>query len=190
MKQHSVFVLIFFLAVFFSAGSLALADTQAFKEGERLSRTCASCHGTNGASPGQLIPIIGGQLEAYLKTAMQGFAEDQRPGSVMLKLAKGYGATEQQQIASFFAAQTWVNTPHAAKLSSDATLVKSCQGCHGGDGNGRGMFPRLAGQHPEYLLEALLEYQKGERKAATMALVKGIDAAALKTMADHYSAMK
>ena len=68
--------------------------------------------------------------------------------------------------------------------------MKSCQGCHGRDGRGQGNFPRLAGQHPEYLLEALLEYKTGERKAGTMMLVKGIDEGTLKKIADYYSALK
>ena len=182
--------LLVLLLVYFCFVGSAFADGHMALAGERLSKTCASCHGTDGASPGKLIPIIGGQKAGYLTTAMQEFAAEKRPGSVMANLAKGYSVDEQKQIAAFFGAKPWVNTPHASTAGGDASLVKSCQGCHGRDGRGQGNFPRLAGQHPEYLLEALLEYKTGERKAGTMMLVKGIDEGTLKKIADYYSALK
>jgi cytochrome c553 len=44
-----------------------------------------------------------------------------------------------------------------------------CQSCHGADGNGTGpQFPRLAGQYPDYLVQALTDYQKGNRKNPIM----------------------
>lgn len=45
-----------------------------------------------------------------------------------------------------------------------------CQACHGADGNSTGpQFPRLAGQYPDYLVQALMEYKNGERKNQIMA---------------------
>ncbi len=47
-----------------------------------------------------------------------------------------------------------------------------CAVCHGPDGNGVPTFPdypKLAGQHQDYLLRALREYQSGGRKNAIMA---------------------
>jgi sulfide dehydrogenase cytochrome subunit len=173
-----------------ATAGLSLADGHLAKAGERLSKTCASCHGTDGASPGKLIPIIGGQKAAYLETTLVEFAAGERPGSVMLNLAKGYSAEEHKQMAAFFASKPWVNTEHAAVKVADASLVKSCQGCHGRNGHGLGTFPRLAGQHPEYLDEALGEYKRGERKAATMMMVRGIDEGTLRKMADYYSALQ
>ncbi len=183
-------ILLLFSLICVSVVGPVFADGHLAAAGERLSKTCASCHGTDGAAPGKLIPIIGGQVAPYLDTALQEFAAGERPGSVMANLAKGYDADEQKQIAAFFAAKPWVNTPHAPAISVDESELKSCQGCHGKAGQGQGIFPRLAGQHPEYLLEALLEYKKGERKAATMMLVRGVDEGKLKVFADNYAAMK
>lgn len=159
-------------------------------EGERLSRSCAGCHGTAGASPGKVIPIIGGQVEKFLKTSLAEFTIDKRPGDVMRNLAKGYTAEEQSQIAAYFVTQPWVSTPHAAQKSADASLVSSCKGCHGSKGEGRGSSPRLAGQHPDYLYQALMEYKQGERPSKLMKLVKKVDDARLKQMADYYSSLK
>lgn len=45
-----------------------------------------------------------------------------------------------------------------------------CQACHGADGNGTSpQFPRLAGQHADYLAHALMQYKTGERKNPVMA---------------------
>ncbi|MBN2792181.1 MAG: c-type cytochrome, partial [Desulfuromonadales bacterium] len=151
---------------------------------------CAGCHGTDGASPGQIIPIIGGQLEKYLEKTLVEFSADKRPGDVMRNLAKGYSADEQKQLAAYFAAQPWVMTPHAADSSADASLVVSCKGCHGANGEGRSSFPRLAGQHPDYLYQALMEYKQGERTSGLMKLVQKLDDGTLQQMADYYSSLK
>ena len=44
-----------------------------------------------------------------------------------------------------------------------------CAACHGADGNGTAdMYPRLAGQYPDYIYHALKQYKDGERKNAIM----------------------
>jgi sulfide dehydrogenase cytochrome subunit len=185
MQRIAGLILALVLLSFFTGQ--AFADTT---QGERLSRTCAGCHGTAGASPGKLIPIIGGQLQGYTLKALQGFAVESRPGSVMLKLAKGYSEEEQKQIATYFAAQPWVSTSHAVNTMLPADLAKRCQGCHGKKGKGKNNFPRIAGQHPEYLFQALLEYQQGERNDSLMMLTRKMDETTLQKLADAYAAIK
>lgn len=47
---------------------------------------------------------------------------------------------------------------------------KTCAACHGADGNSQSPdFPRLAGQHEDYLLRALMDYKAGNRKNPIMA---------------------
>ena len=48
---------------------------------------------------------------------------------------------------------------------------KTCASCHGATGNESldDTYPKLAGQHPEYLVRALQEYKSGKRKNAIMA---------------------
>ncbi len=48
----------------------------------------------------------------------------------------------------------------------------SCQACHGPDGNSPvPTFPRIAGQHQDYLLRSLLDYKAGVRTNAIMAAI-------------------
>lgn len=45
-----------------------------------------------------------------------------------------------------------------------------CASCHGADGNSTDpQFPRLAGQHANYLARALMDYRAGTRKNPIMA---------------------
>ena len=59
-------------------------------------------------------------------------------------------------------------------LASDASagqkLSQPCAACHGPDGNSSSAeFPRLAGQHYDYLVQALKAYKAGTRKNPIMA---------------------
>lgn len=58
---------------------------------------------------------------------------------------------------------------HAGDPLQGKEKAKVCAACHGLDGNSpTPEFPRLGGQHEDYLLRALLDYQRGERKNPIM----------------------
>ncbi len=58
----------------------------------------------------------------------------------------------------------------AANPAAGKEKSKTCAACHGPDGNSAAPdFPRLAGQHYDYLVKALSDYKTGERKNAIMA---------------------
>lgn len=54
--------------------------------------------------------------------------------------------------------------PKAGKKKSQEN---GCVACHGVD-NDNPQFPRIAGQHPDYLLHALKAYKSGDRQNAVM----------------------
>ena len=57
--------------------------------------------------------------------------------------------------------------PDLAKGSEKFAAV--CAACHGADGNSAAPEnPKLAGQHPEYLVKQLQEFKSGKRKNAVM----------------------
>ena len=59
----------------------------------------------------------------------------------------------------------------AGDVASGREKAKTCAACHGPDGNApiSPDFPRLAGQHYDYLLKALRDYKSGARKNPIMA---------------------
>ena len=51
-----------------------------------------------------------------------------------------------------------------------AKATEVCAACHGADGNSASPdFPKLGGQHPDYLAKALRDYKSGQRKNPIMA---------------------
>ncbi|MBW8367359.1 MAG: cytochrome c [Arenimonas sp.] len=56
-------------------------------------------------------------------------------------------------------------------VAAGAEKAKTCASCHGPTGNESldDTYPKLAGQHPEYLAKALQEYKSGARANAIMA---------------------
>lgn len=73
-------------------------------------------------------------------------------------------------IATFGLALGLNATAHAADLAAgEATAGAICAGCHMPDGNSVvDMFPKLAGQHAQYLEKQLNDYKSGARKDDSM----------------------
>ena len=59
---------------------------------------------------------------------------------------------------------------YAVNLEGGQKLAKEvCVACHGVDGNSANQdYPKIAGQHPDYLAKALRDYQSGARNNAIM----------------------
>ena len=54
-------------------------------------------------------------------------------------------------------------------VAGEAKFTAVCAACHGADGNsGTPAYPKLAQQHPEYLVKQLQEYKDGKRKNPIM----------------------
>ena len=68
----------------------------------------------------------------------------------------------------------------------------SCAGCHGEDGNSMMPgFPKLAGQHKDYLVKQLHAFKSGARMSPMMTpLAAGLDDQAIQEIADYYTANK
>lgn len=79
-----------------------------------------------------------------------------------------------------------------AKAGVGKEKAASCAGCHGEDGNSTMPgFPKLAGQHPGYLVKQLKAFKKGERIAPMMApLAMGLDEKSMEEIAAYYAAQK
>ena len=63
-----------------------------------LSLSCAGCHGPGGHSP-STIPSIHGRTQASLAETLRAFRADQRPATVMNRIAKGYADVEIDALA-------------------------------------------------------------------------------------------
>ena len=81
----------------------------------------------------------------------------------------------------------------AGDADSGKPKSQACAACHGLDGNSPTSpdFPRLAGQHYDYLLKALRDYKSGARRNAIMgAQVGGLSPQDMADLAAFYSREK
>ena len=141
------------------------------KRGKAVSYTCLGCHGIDGyknAYPMYSVPKLEGQSPDYLAAALHGYRDGDRSHITMHDQAETLSDQDIADIASFFAGKplTSANTSSADTVPKAAQL---CTSCHGKDGIAVvAMYPSLAGQHTDYLVRALQEYQNGGRKNPIM----------------------
>ena len=179
-----------------SMGMGAQASSENLKEGFRLSQTCAGCHGTAGASPGNTIPIIGGQTSAYLADSMRAYKNDERNFYVMNIIAKAYSDSQIDSIADWFASQSWINTDTAVDPSKGAVgknLAAACVECHGPSGGGTELGPRISGQPVAYTIKVMGEYKAGARaniNAMQMAVAATLSDGDIEALAHHYAGLR
>lgn len=81
--------------------------------------------------------------------------------------AAGEAAPAHEAAPAAAAAPAKVAKPDLVK--GGASFAAVCAACHGADGNsGTPENPKLAQQHPEYLVKQLQEFKSGKRKSAIM----------------------
>lgn len=145
---------------------------------------CASCHGGRGeGNAAAAFPRLAGQPVGYLAHQMRSFVDGSRPSDVMTPIAKALDAAEQAAVSQFYARlpPTGPNGPRDRAAQTDARAVSTrgerlalvgdeaagiqgCVNCHGPRGTGLPpVFPALAGQHAEYLAQALKAWRGATR---------------------------
>ncbi len=163
-QSKNLTVLLIF--VFLHTHSATAAD---IKAGEKKASLCQGCHGTNGNSKTPQYPNLADQQASYIETQLKAFKSGQRTSSIMQDMAANLNNQEIKDLAAYFSSLT------TETAGGDTSLAKKgqnkfamCAGCHGTKAQGRGSFPKLAGQQPEYLKKQLLHFKDGSRKGGPM----------------------
>ena len=162
--------------------------------------SCSACHGWDGASRADTVPVIAGMPAWYLKKAIQDYASGKRPAAEMEPYAKMVLQLGVDDVADYFAKQ-----PKPAPLPVDSAAVERgraaaavCAACHGPAGKGdpaRGV-PDLTGQPAGYLKNQMLLFKADKRSAgdptlsAIKALMKGIPDAQYADLAAYFSSQR
>lgn len=146
-------------------------------EADMLAYACAACHGINGSSQGPATPSIAGISPDYFIDAMEAFKEDERPATVMNRIAKGYSEEQIEKMAKFFSSQELKITPqktNAALVEKGSALHEThCAKCH--EDGGRASDDDagiLAGQKMPYLRYTMGDIIDGKREVPTKMLLK------------------
>lgn len=163
--------------------------------------SCSACHGFAGNSRSDAMPILAGQLPAYLKKALQDYAAGKRPSPEMEPYAKMAIELGIDDVVRYFASQTKVPTAivaDRAAIDRGKTAAAPCTACHGPTGKGdaaRGI-PDLSGQPPGYLTNQLLLFKADRRnpgEEAVMqpkAIIRALPDATLEDIAAYYSSLR
>jgi cytochrome c553 len=71
-------------------------------------------------------------------------------------------------------------------------VTEVCAACHGADGNSATAdFPRIAGQHADYLAKAIRDYKTGARKDPVMAgFAKALTADDIENVAAYFESQR
>jgi cytochrome c553 len=174
-----------FLIGFFAVRALADepdAATQLYAQ--RLAvGVCGTCHGPRGNSEQPKFPILAGQNPNYLAAQLKSFRSQTRGDpdaiSYMWGMAGPLSDESITALAQYYSSQkaTRARTERSAEISRGRDIyehgvesegVPACTACHGPDAHGTADFPRLAGQHAQYVLKQLGSFQSNMRNVAVM----------------------
>jgi len=99
----------------------------------------------------------------------------------------------KKQFAVFVAAFVMAGASQAAgDAAAGQTKSVTCLACHGADGNSvNPIWPKLAGQHPEYILKQLADLKSGVRKDPLMSpMAAPLSDADMADLAAYFSSQK
>ena len=179
-----------------SAVAAAISATAGAAEGnaERgkvLAYTCHGCHGIpnyKNAVPSYSVPKLGGQHAKYLEAALREYAAGERPHPTMHAQAVTQTDQDRADIAAYLQAEPL--KPNTEVVGTPPPATQTCVACHGVDGakTVADDYPILAGQHPDYIVQALHDYQSGKRKNAVMAgIITGVKPQDFRAIAEFFS---
>ncbi len=142
--------------------------------GEKKFYTCLGCHGIanyKNAYPDYSVPKLRHQNAAYIVAALQEYKTGLRPHATMHAQAASLSDQDMEDIAAYLQGPTPV--PPSAAAATAPAQAATCVACHGDTGLGVAapMEPKppvLAGQHEDYIAQALVAYRNGRRKNAVM----------------------
>jgi cytochrome c553 len=144
-------------------------------DGEKKFYTCYGCHGIDNyrnAYPDYSVPRLRHQHASYIIAALHEYQTGERPHATMHAQAASLSDQDIEDIAAY------LQGPEPAKPSPPASgkapkQVAACVACHGETGLGveSPLTPKpavIAGQHVDYLEQALTAYRNGRRKNVVM----------------------
>jgi cytochrome c553 len=156
------------------------------EDGKVKGSACAACHGPDGNSPNPVWPKLAGQHPEYFQKQYMDFKTGVRKDPMMSGQAALLTTPQDlADVAAYFASQKQNGgqaKPGAVALGGQvfrggnlANGVPACAGCHGpvGMGNPLAKFPRISGQHADYLTKALKDFRAGIRTNDPNGMMRG-----------------
>ena len=143
-------------------------------------QVCANCHGAGGNAVSPNFPNLAGQRAEYIAAQLKVFRSHDRrdPAGFEYMWGLSRSLTDQQidGLARYYAEQPLRRQPlegRAERIASGKAIfegglaakqVPACASCHGSQAQGNGAFPRLAGQHADYIAKQLDVFQRTDER--------------------------
>ena len=143
---------------------------------------CQNCHGPRGNSASATFPRLNGQQADYIENQLKNFRSHSRTDpharAYMWGMASQLDDALIAGLAKYYTSQTPTLPQSGGELASlgkkiylqgvASESIPPCQACHGEHGEGNGQFPRLAGQHADYLKKQLEQFRSTLRESDVM----------------------
>lgn len=167
------------LLIAFSAQAAEEAPAKALPDlakGQATSaQVCGACHTADGSRGAPANPILQGQHAQYLVKQLTEFKAGKRSNPIMNGMAATLSPEDIKNVSAFYASKQ--AKPGFSKNKELIALgekiyrggiadrsIPACSGCHSPNGAGiPDQYPRLAGQHAEYIETQLLAMRAGTR---------------------------
>ncbi len=146
-------------------------QAQDAKAGEKKATLCIGCHGIPGyqASFPEVykVPMIAGQGSKYIASALAAYRKGDRKHPTMRAVATSLTDQDMADLAAFYEQQAKGEAPDTKTAAAPSAAVAelltkgNCASCHGANFSQPidPSYPKLAGQHADYLYQALKAYQ-------------------------------
>lgn len=150
--------------------------------GQAKSAVCSACHGSDGNSQMGTYPKLAGQHPSYLEKQLHDFkragetgGQEGRNAPVMLPMVASLSQQDIADLAAYYGSQTMSPniTPEAVVARGEQLYrggdlergITACIACHGPRGVGTSLsgFPRISGQHAEYIKSQLEMFRSAGR---------------------------
>jgi cytochrome c553 len=189
----------------FSASAAApAAKPDLAQGGAKFTAVCAACHGADGNSGTPANPKLAQQHPEYLVKQLQEFKTGKRASPVMQGFAAQLSDADMKNVSYWAGSQK--AKPGFAKDKDLVSLgerifrggiadrqVAACAGCHSPNGAGvPSQYPRLSGQHADYVAAQLIAFRDGGRKnSLPMAQVAAkLSDREIKAVADYIAGLR
>lgn len=169
------------------------------ENGAELAAGCFGCHGEDGHSMVPSFPKLAGLQADYIAKQVFDFQGGKRTDETMVGMSYMVGSKEDAiDVGAYFQSQSPMKgEPTGSKLGKKGASVYvelGCATCHGKGGEGKGnLFPRIGGQHLDYLAKTLRDFRSGERtsdRSGMMApIAKKLNDEQIDALADYVSGL-
>ncbi len=174
-------------------------------KGEAISNgTCVACHTNDGSRGSAANPILQGQHADYIAKQLLEFKAGKRQNAIMTGMASTLSEADMKNVAAFYSGKQ--AKPGFAKNKDLAALgekiyrggvadraIPACAGCHGPSGAGiPAEYPRLAGQHADYVETQLVAFRGGVRhnNAAMTGVAAKLNDREIRALSDYVAGLR